>query len=103
MTPNTDQPNSLQSPAVSTGEEFREAPNVSRYSELEREYLRRIEKLIKSRWQSPKTNSILQTQLIFRVNRDGRISALHLSKLSGSTQMDSSALQAVERSDTLPP
>ena len=98
-----EQTNSAPLPLTFSGVLGEESIETVGFADLERHYLRHIEKVIKSRWLPPKTDSVLHAQLVFRVTRDGHITALHLSKSSGSTQMDLSAILAVEKSKILPP
>jgi TonB family protein len=66
-------------------------------------YRQRIINTVKERWSNAIKRPGLLTTVRFRIARDGTISAVTVSKASGNTVYDQTAVSAVERVKQLPP
>src|SRR5206468_2157534 len=64
-------------------------------------YLRQVEGKISQRWEA-KSDGV-QPQVIFEINRDGKIRALVVEKSSGNPLSDQAALRAVTEAAPFPP
>ena len=66
-------------------------------------YMTNIQKIIKSNWNPPKDTNNKQVIVIFRMMKNGTITATNIYKSSGNNENDKSAIEAVEKSSPLPP
>jgi len=59
------------------------------------DFMANLERSIKSHWSPPRTNSSKQAQVTFKVDTQGQVSELKLTKSTGSPAGDQAALKAV--------
>jgi len=63
-------------------------------------YMREIQRDIKMHWHPPKGDKAKRVTVVFKVDRQGRLSKLKVAQPTGNEELDQSARQAVE--DTAP-
>ncbi|MEM7480313.1 MAG: TonB family protein [Acidobacteriota bacterium] len=66
-------------------------------------YLDRMLRLIEGQWRRPSTDQGVETVVYFRIQRDGSIRDLDVSKPSGSSAFDLAGLRAVQNAAPFPP
>lgn len=66
-------------------------------------YMRNVQRLIKSNWQPPRSDSSAQIVLLFKIDRQGKVLSSEILHSSGDSSLDESALAALNLSDPLPP
>lgn len=67
------------------------------------EYLKRLEKHIKSGWIWQDANAALVTQVVFEMSPDGRITGIQVVKGSGNPSYDDSVYRAISKASPAPP
>lgn len=66
-------------------------------------YMRELQRRVKLNWAPPKAEESTHVTTIFKISKNGKVSALKIMKSSGYTEMDKAAIEAVKKASPFRP